>query len=72
MKNIYISILLILASLYVNGCSQKTVYETFRHSDKYNCESILNAQERTKCLEAKRPSYDEYQDYLKKTDENEL
>ena len=49
------------------GCSQKEAYETFRHSDKYHCESIRNTEDRIRCQNAKRPSYEEYQGYLKKT-----
>jgi hypothetical protein len=71
-KNIYISLFLLFISFWINGCSQKAAYETFRHSDKYNCESIINTEDRIRCQNADRPSYEEYHDYLKKTDQNGL
>jgi len=66
-KNILISIFLIFGFFVMAGCSQKEAYETFRHSDKYHCESIRNTEDRIRCQNAKRPSYEEYQGYLKKT-----
>ena len=72
MKNIYISTFLLFIAFLINGCSQKSTYETFRHSDKYHCESIINTEDRMKCLNAKRLSYEQYQEYLKKTDKDEL
>jgi hypothetical protein len=71
-KSIYISLFFVLSSLFVSGCSQEMAYETLRHSDKYTCESIINAEERIKCQNAKRLSYEEYQEYLKKTDKDGL
>ena len=70
MKYILISISIFINVLFMSGCSQKEAYETFRHSDKYYCENIINTEDRIKCQNAKRASYEEYQDYLKKTDKN--
>lgn len=70
MKYILISVLIFGNIFVMSGCSQKGAYETFRHSDKYNCESIINTEDRIRCQNAKRASYEEYQDYLKKTDAN--
>ena len=55
---------LISLSILVSGCSQASLYETFRNADKYHCEDILNAQEKMKCKEAPRANYEEYQKYL--------
>jgi hypothetical protein len=56
--------ILISFALFMTACSNAEVYEAVRHSDKYHCESIPNAQDRIRCQEAPRKSYEEYQQYL--------
>jgi len=57
-------ILISVIGLLFEGCTQEALYETFRHSDKYNCHDNPNPQERIKCFEAPRPSYESYKEYL--------
>jgi hypothetical protein len=60
-KSILISTLTIS---FFSGCTQEALYETFRHSDKYNCHDIVNPQEKIECFQSPRKSYKEYKQYL--------
>jgi hypothetical protein len=56
--------ILISFLIYFTGCTQAQVYESLKHSDKYNCDDIINTQDRIECKEAPRKSYKEYHEYL--------
>jgi hypothetical protein len=51
--------------IFLSACSEKSIYNSLKDSDKYNCIDIINPQDRRECEDAPRADYEDYQQYLK-------